>query len=203
MKTLRIISSLAALAVSVSAFADDPVKDFSSRVSGSRVSFSYKYEMNADVRVTGRGNAIVQGDSFKVDVDGMEMISDGKTRWTVDSEAKEIVIEKVEGTDFVDNPILIVTSFENSFKEISRNREKVQGRDCLVVDFAPVDVSGIATLAMVFSGNDLVRVVVGLEGGATTIFDVSDMKFLYPENNGMFSYDLSALDSTWVKTDLR
>ena len=66
-----------------------------------------------------------------------------------------------------------------------------------------MDVSGIATLAMVFSGNDLVRVVVGLEGGATTIFDVSDMKFLYPENNGMFSYDLSALDSTWVKTDLR
>jgi len=189
--------------MTVSVFAQDPVKDFSAKVAASRVSFSYGYEMNSDVLVKGDGTASVQGEAFRVEVDGLEIICDGKTRWTVDSDSKEVILENVDGVDYADNPVLLVTSFDKAFREVSRSTADVAGKKYLKVDFAPKTASGITSLTVFFSGDELVRAKVGLRDGASTIFTVSDMKFAEPSQDGTFSCDVAALDGSWVKTDLR
>ncbi|MBO4760660.1 MAG: outer membrane lipoprotein carrier protein LolA [Bacteroidales bacterium] len=203
MRIIKIIPLLAAMVMSVSSFAQDTVKDFSAKVAGSRVSFSYGYEMKADVLVKGSGTVYVQGEAFRVDVDGLEIICDSKTRWTLDRGAKEIVIESVDGVDLLDNPVLLVTSFDKAFREVSRGSAEVSGKKCLKVDFAPKTESGISALAMFFCKDELVCVQVRMKDGNTTVFDISDMKFAEPAEDGLFSYDADALDNSWVKTDLR
>ena len=86
------------------------------KASGKRVSFAYRYFLIQDGEdgdeVTS-GHVSVQGNAFRLDGLGLELWSDGSTRWTMDSVAKELLIEAVDGEDLLTNPALLVLDYRH------------------------------------------------------------------------------------------
>ena len=84
------------------------------RASGKRVSFDYSYSLiqnGVDGEEVTSGHVSVQGNAFRLDGLGLEIRSDGTTRWTMDPAAKELLIETVDGEDLLTNPALLVLDY--------------------------------------------------------------------------------------------
>lgn len=93
MKRLNFILTL--LLVCGTAFCQDlNVQKISEGLANSRISFNFSFKVaDKGSRQIG-GEALVQGQCFRVRAGSVVIISDSKTRWTVDANSKEIYIER-------------------------------------------------------------------------------------------------------------
>jgi hypothetical protein len=121
MKRILAILVLGALALGARAQGSIPLLD---KVKGHRVTFHYTYSLsrNGDgfAPVTS-GNVTVEGNAYILQGLGMEVISDGTTRWTLDREAKEAMVEKVAKEDLFTNPALFIASYKDYMDRIQVN----------------------------------------------------------------------------------
>lgn len=86
------------------------------KASGKRVTFAYRYSLiqkGVEGDEVTSGHVSVQGNAFRLDGLGLEILSDGATRWTMDPQAKEVLIEAVDGEDLLTNPALLVLDYRN------------------------------------------------------------------------------------------
>ena len=113
----RLLTSLLIL-ISVTVSAQTFVKEVEA---GKRIELNYSYKMRGDVPVQGSGKAIIQFPCFKTEGNGLRIISDGKTRWTMDLEAKEVYIEF--GDDYEKGYIQIL----DKMRFIKENKDSVAG----------------------------------------------------------------------------
>ena len=73
----------------------DAVMSFVSRISGGCVSFRYSFVIKAlssSGKVTGEGSVLMQGASYHLQGNGMEVWCDGNSVWTADLSSKEALI---------------------------------------------------------------------------------------------------------------
>ena len=93
-----IAAAVALLALPQVTFAKSKTLDtFVSKVSSSLVSFDYSFTMpTKKAKMTGNGSVKVQGTSFIVDGNGLEIWCDGVTRWTIDRISEEALVESVD-----------------------------------------------------------------------------------------------------------
>lgn len=200
---LLILSGIAAL----SASAADDLRALAKKIASSRVSFSYVYETARDGFVMkGGGNAVVQGDAFRMEGNGLEIVSDGTTRWTADAEARELFIEPVDrsAVDFVSNPARLLANIDAAFTPVDAGESKFRGRVVQCYILSPADEgTGIRKLRLYFSNRTLVGAAFILKDGSETEFMISDMVFDAPGPASDFRFDEKKTDSGWVVTDLR
>lgn len=71
--------------------------------SGQTVACSYSYTVRGDVPVKGSGSAVIRGSAYHISEGGLDTWCDGETVWTVDAEAKEIVVSE-GGNSILANP---------------------------------------------------------------------------------------------------
>lgn len=64
------------------------------RLRDSRVSLKFSCTLEDGVNIELSGSLIAQGNCFIVKGNGLEIYSDGKTRWTVDPKEKEVYLEE-------------------------------------------------------------------------------------------------------------
>ena len=109
----RIVSILlfSFLALGARAQAGIPLLD---KVEGHRVSFHYTYSLSQDggsfTPVTD-GDVTVEGNAYVLEGLGLRVISDGSTRWSLDDDALEAVVENVEKENLFTNPALFIGSY--------------------------------------------------------------------------------------------
>ncbi|MBO6082880.1 MAG: outer membrane lipoprotein carrier protein LolA [Bacteroidales bacterium] len=200
-----LLSTLVVLAAGLTAAAQQPFRDFARAVSASCVTFDYAFESLRDgVKFTGNGSAAVQGEAFRMDGNGLAILSDGETRWTADDESKELIIEPVDGTatDFISNPALLVSAAEKSFDLKSTGKATFKGKSMTSCVLQPRTASGIRELALYFSGESLEGVRVTLEDGTVTDFEISGLKFSAPGPLDGFRFK-KEIGKDWIVTDLR
>lgn len=78
-----------------------------------RISLAYNCSISTNgTLVLLSGSLVLQGDCYHAKGNGLEIYSDGHTRWTVDRESKEVYIESSAGTTEV-------FRYEDSVKELS------------------------------------------------------------------------------------
>ena len=174
---MRLFAALLSVFLSVAAFGQSiPLLD---KVPGHRVTFDYTYLLSKDgkpmEKVTG-GFVTVEGNCFSMSGLGLEVRSDGETRWTLDREAKEVLVETVESEDLFTNPALFIASYP-------------QYRDRLKVNS---------------SGPDSLDITLTLDEEVKARFILKNVVF--SEAGGEkkdFSLDEKSLDGSYVVTDLR
>ena len=71
--------------------------------SGQTVSCSYSYTLRADVPTKGSGTAVICGTAYHISEGGLDTWCDGNSLWTVDAEAKEVVVSE-GGNSILANP---------------------------------------------------------------------------------------------------
>lgn len=196
---------LSAKSKTLSAFVD--------KVSVSLVSFDYSFTMpTKKARMTGEGTVKVQGDSFLVDGNGLEIWCDGKTRWTIDRISEEALVESVDDSydSYATNPALMIASIDNAFREESFGSSKFGGK---VVDASVLTPANkgkgsmdIAGLKLFFKSGTtiLIGAEVTLNDGSVSEFTITNLKFEWAgKSKESFRFDEKTLDSSYVVTDLR
>ncbi len=217
----KIFLSASALALcGLVASAQNVWQRFSDAVNANEVSFSYSYEMRSGTVLKGSGNADVQGDMFRISGNGMEIICDGASRWTVDRSAEEVVIESVESGNEIsvqDNPALLVLALDKYFKVQSSSTSVEDGKKMTKVDFVPLGkmsfgmAAGAKSLEPVsltvwFSDGVkpvVTKATVKMKDGSLVEIRIPSMTFSQKKPASFFRFDDSKSGSSWVVTDLR
>lgn len=212
------------IAFSTSSFAQeaDILKNFISSIQDATLSFDYTYSIVQDkVEFTGEGSLSSRGKGFKLNSDDFDVYCDGKSKWTIDIAAKEIVIEDVDSTAAVnvltDNPALILRSINKNFIFKSSTNEsgrayvnlladkKFEGVDSMVLIF-DLDNSSLVGAKIILSGNSNLNAedanIASPEGDAINI-KISNLKIsrdFIPD----FTFDhQGSLSKKFLVTDLR
>ena len=173
----RFLTSLMALSLTLAAFAQGsiPILD---RVPGHRVQFHYTYSLSQGgkpmTQVTD-GVVTVEDNAFKLSGLGLEVCSDGTTRWSIDREAEEVLIEKVEKEDLFTNPALFIGSYKAYMDKIKVNSSSQNSLD----------------------------VTLTLDEDTSARFVLKDIKFLDKQGKSDFPLDVKSLPESYVITDLR
>ena len=173
----RILLAAAALAACIGALAQTriPLLD---RVPGQRVSCNYTYSLSKDggpfTEVT-TGKLEVEDNAFRLDALGLRIISDGTTRWTLDLEAREAVVETVEKEDIALNPSLLVSHYADYAEDLVVNA----------------------------SGKDFLDVTLSLDASTRARFYLKDIVFEERKGKSDFSLDEKSLSQDYLITDLR
>lgn len=100
------------------------------------VSLDYSFSVRGDLPVTGSGNALIQGESFRTSGNGMSVYCDGKTRWTVDENAKEVYIENVAPGEDAGN---VIRGYLVDIVDYSCGKDWIKG--CVKRENHVIDVS--------------------------------------------------------------
>ena len=186
---------------------------FVSKVSTSLVSFDYLFSMpSKKSKMTGSGTVKVQGASFFVDGNGLEIWCDGKTRWTIDRISEEALVESVDDSfdSFATNPALMISSVDKAFNEISFGPARFGGKTVDASVLSPLSKGkgsmDISSLKLFFrSGTTvLVGAQVTLNDGSVSDFTISNLRFAEAgKTKESFRFNEKTLDSSYVVTDLR
>ena len=217
MKTITkifIAAAVALFALPQTSFAKSKTLEaFVSKVSSSLVSFDYSFTMpTKKAKMTGNGNVRVQGNSFLVDGNGLEIWCDGKTRWTVDRISEEALVESVDDSfdSYATNPALMVASVDNAFREESFGPSKFDGKTVDASALSPIHKGkgsmDIAGLKLFFKSGTttLIGAEVTLNDGSVSNFNISNLRFGEPgKTKESFRFNEKTLDSSYVITDLR
>ncbi len=166
-----------ALSLTLAAFAQGsiPILD---RVPGHRVQFHYTYSLSQGgkpmTQVTD-GDVTVEDNAFLLSGLGLEVRSDGTTRWSIDRDAEEVLIEKVEKEDLFTNPALFISSYKGYMDKL-----KVNG-----------------------SSQNSLDVTLLLDDDTAARFVLKNIVFLDKQGKSDFPLDEKSLPKSYVVTDLR
>ena len=174
----RILTAFALCAVYLCAFAQGGRIALLDQAQGHRVSFQYTYSLSkngaAFTQVTG-GQVVVEGNAYSLEGLGLQVYSDGATRWTLDNEALEMVVENVQPDDIFTNPAYFISHY-------------TQYRDRIQVNA---------------SGPDTLDVTLTLDEENQARFVLQDIVYADCKGKSDFSLDGKPLPSGYVVTDLR
>ena len=209
-----IAAAVVLFALPQASFAKSKTLDaFVSKVSASLVSFDYSFTMpTKKAKMTGNGSVKVQGNSFIVDGNGLEIWCDGKTRWTVDRISEEALVESVDDSydSYATNPALMIASVDKAFRELSFGSAKFGGKVVDASVLSPVSKGkgsmDIAGLKLFFKSGttNLIGAEVALNDGSVSNFTITNIRFEEAgKSKESFRFNEKTLDSSYVITDLR
>lgn len=173
----RIVTGLAAILLSLGAFAQGSIPILE-RVPGHRVQFHYTYSLSQGgkpmTQVTD-GDVTVEDNAYRLSGLGLEVRSDGTTRWSLDREAEEILIEKVAREDLITNPALFINSYKSYMDKIRVNASSANSLDVTLV----------------------------LDEDTSARFVLKDIVFADKQGKSDFTLDVKSLPDSFIITDLR
>lgn len=107
-----------------------------------KAEFEYRMFSESDgIDEVQQGSLISKGNKYHLNIAGQEIISDGKTVWTVLSDAEEVQVnnvpEETEEADFV-SPNSILTLWEKGFKYQFEASGKLDGRSVEIIKLFPI-----------------------------------------------------------------
>ena len=184
----------------------DHVKALSEAVAGSSVSFSYSYSaLRGKGQISGNGSAIVQDQAYLIDVDGLKFFCNGSTKWTVDYNSREVVIEAAEGgeADYYSNPVLLILSADKIFERESSENVSFNGSQALCVNLKPKTECGLEKVSLYFSVEYIIGACAVALDGTETSLEIKDFIIKEKKDLSYFMFDDKSLDSSWIVTDLR
>lgn len=134
------------------------------------ISANFDFNMeNADVdlKETSQGTIIIQGDQYKLSINGIEIFCDGKSQWTYMADASEVNISEA-GSDCDGglNPATIFTIYEEGFNytylgEFTNNKKQTYKIDLKPTEekefsrvILEIDQNNYQIISAVMYGND-------------------------------------------------
>lgn len=183
-----------------------PLVRFYDNLLSSCVEFDMSYSIRmSGVKLDGKGVLELQGDSWILVGNGMEIRCDGKTLWTVDPESKEVVIDSLSDditAGIITNPAVMLINLRELFslREVLPTKEG----QSLIYTLYPKAESEVSFVNMEILKGDssLKQLTFSLEDGTSAVVNISSMKSGKKKPAEYFSRSVN-YDSSWIVTDLR
>jgi len=204
---MKRIITLFAIFLGIAASGQDIVSQFANDLSAGCATFGYTYSAGGQVPLSGSGTIKLQGDSFVMKGDGLEVYCDGTTRWTVDTAAEECYIEDVKDGDagYEANPALLVGAVDKAFTLKGTSSTTFTGQRVTKATLVPVSKDGNITelSLMLTQARKPVGLLVSTSDGNVITITVRDFAIEPVTASGTFTFDTDKLSNKYIITDLR
>lgn len=201
MKRCVLTSLLTFCAVVLSA-QESPLEKLYDSFSDSCVILKCEYSVNmSQTNICGSAVVKVQDNAYHMSGNGLEILCDGQTVWTMDPVTKEVMIESVgtEALAYMNNPALLFVNLEQVF-EI---RRQTPGADHVFYELLSKEDCGMYGADVAVSNDGVIRNgVFSLSDGNTMKVEVESVKKSARLPLTDFRPDFE-FGSDWVVTDLR
>lgn len=144
-------------------------------------------EMDIDEKKT--GSIFVKGDSYRVEMEGQIIISDGITIWTYLVDSEEVMVSNVEEGDESISPTKILTTYNEEYKASFDHDNKYKNADLKMIILKPNDGRQFEKMSILVNEKNL-----SLEN--FSVYDKNGNVFTYHIINLEANLDL--LDGTFV-----
>ncbi len=141
-------------------------KNFKSDLSYTMVNI----EMGIDEKKT--GVIFVEGDSYRIEMEGQIIISDGKTIWTYIVDSEEVLVSDVEEGDESISPTQILTKYNDNYKAKFGTDKKHKNSNLKEICLKPNDKKNFEKMSVIVNSNKL-----SLE--SFSVYDVNGNVFTY------------------------
>lgn len=145
-----------------------------------QATFTYSVE-NAQGKAlsTKHGTVVMKGNKFKVNMDGMEIFSDGRTVWNYDKSANEVTVNNLSEGGSGMTPQKVFTNFyDKDFLYKLNGTKKVGGKTVQEIELTPLDKT-----------RPYYKVYVWVDRANNTIYSA---KFL-EKSGGRYSYTINSI----------
>jgi hypothetical protein len=157
------------------------------------MSFTFTYENTAKkLQDEMNGTLWYSGNSFHLQVDGMDVYCDGKSKWVCMNEIKEVTIYQAEeAPDLMDNPLQFILTNKDKFRYKPLRSATHKGQKIWQIEMIPIDSNTAYTsvvlllhhetlnpVQFIYNTKNTQRYVIGIDKIAKTTA-VPD-KFIFP-----------------------
>lgn len=145
-----------------------------------QATFTYQVE-NAQGKAlsTKKGSVVMKGNKFKINMDGMEIFSDGKTVWNYDKSANEVTVNNLNEGGTGMTPQRVFTNFyDKDFYYKLNGTKKVGAKTVQEIELTPTDKT-----------RPYHKVYVLVDKASNTIYSA---RFL-EKSGGRYSYTINSL----------
>lgn len=138
-----------------------------------KIEFTYQMiNTKAGINEKKNGTLFLNGDAYKVLIDGQTIVSDGKTVWTYLPESNEVMVSNAGNGDEAVSPTSLLTSYAKNYKASFGNDKENTARG-----LKTIELKGAA-------GSKFPKVIVGVREaaeqlGRLVIFDNGGNQFIY------------------------
>lgn len=202
MKSIRLVILTALSLVTMQSFAQTSMNSLRQMLSTGAVSVELEYDLTVPgALVTGKSTLLLQGQMYHVHGNGLDVYNNGKTIWTVDDSAREVIIESSADVseDYRGNPVLLLSRMDDFF--VVKSYKTIQSQTEYHLE--AVSDCGISKADLLLaSDGTLVRGVFSLDDGNVLTVNVISMKKTEESPVSSFSPQIK-FGSDWIVTDLR
>ncbi|MEP5253711.1 MAG: outer membrane lipoprotein carrier protein LolA [Winogradskyella arenosi] len=209
MKKLIVI---ACIALGFNAFAQNDAKaesllnDVSSKIKGYKnISLDFKYELNntsENIKQETRGDVVLEGDKYKLNILGITRIFNGKTLYTISPEDEEVTVSSDNSEDeSTITPSKMLSFYEDGYTYKMDIIQNVKGRKIQYVKLIPMDTN--SEIKHILLGIDATTkhiynlIEVG-KNGTKTILTVNSFKTDQPISKTLFTFDESKYSDYFI-----
>ena len=151
----------------------------------------------ANLNIKQKGNLILEGTSYILNLEEYKIINDGKTNWTIAIEDEEVIVENAADLMEENNidPSKIFTIWEDGFKHKYEKETTINGVVCHLIKLFPKDAANknFHTLALYIdkAKMEIKKVKVSGKSGETYTYDVSTFSGSTEPSNASFAFKTS------------
>jgi outer membrane lipoprotein-sorting protein len=110
-------------------------------------------EMNIDEKK--KGVIFLEGDKYRIEMEGQVIISDGKTVWTYLKDSEEVMISNLEDNEETVSPTKILTTYNKDFKAKFNSDPKYKNSDLKLIDLKPNDGKQFENMSVLVNQKNL------------------------------------------------
>jgi outer membrane lipoprotein carrier protein len=137
----------------------------------------------------------VKGSRFRLEIPGSTIVSDGKTLWNYNKDAKEVTIKNFDPSNDEMNPAKIFTMYENGYKYKYVKEEKVGTATCHQIDLYPTvkpEKKKFHTVKLYVdkAKKQIVQLRMMMKDGGQQVYEVKGLKANAELSDNLFVFDL-------------
>ncbi|MUU78409.1 LolA family protein [Winogradskyella endarachnes] len=186
--------------------AETLLKEVSTKIkSYNNISLSFKYELNnvsENISQETRGDVVMQGEKYKLNILGITRIFDGKTLYTISPEDEEVTISSDNTEDeSTITPSKMLSFYEDGYIFKMDIVQTLKGRKIQYIKLSPIDTN--SEIKHVLLGIDATTkhiynlIEVGKNGTKTTL-TVNSFKTDQPISKTLFTFDQSKYSDYYI-----
>jgi len=169
------------------------------------ISLDFKYELNnisENINQETRGDVVIQGEKYKLNVLGITRIYNGKTLYTISPEDEEVTISS-DNTDEEETitPSKMLSFYEDGYTYKMDIIQNVRGRKIQYVKLNPIDTN--SEIKNILLGIDattkhIYNLIENGKNGTKTTLTVNSFKTDEPISKTLFTFDESKYSDYFI-----
>lgn len=169
------------------------------------VSIDFKYvlqNVSENVKQETRGDVIIQGNKYKLNILGVTRIFDGKTLYSISPEDEEVTISNENDNDENSiTPSKMLSFYEEGYTYKMDITQNVKGRSIQYVKLTPIDSN--SEIKQILLGidsqtNHIYNLIETGKNGTQTTLTVNSFKTNEPLSKTLFTFDASKYKDYYI-----